>query len=169
MEDTEPSDWNQIVECHGERVFRTALRLLGSAADAEDIAQDVFVEALRRRSKKPVRNWAAFLVRMSTLRSIDRIRRRRPSVELRETDRISTVGPFEEVVATELADWLRNSLAGLSDRQATVFVMTHFEGLSRDQIAESLDTSPEAVSTALHKARQRLLARRAVYDSGGTE
>jgi RNA polymerase sigma-70 factor, ECF subfamily len=166
MTDGESPDWDRIVERHGKRVFRVAMRILRSVQDAEDVSQDVFAEAFRLHQSSPIRSWTGLLVRLATLRSLDRLRRNRPSVELRECDRMSTVEPFEELEARELADWLRTALAQLPDQQAAVFVMHHFEQLSRDQVSVALGVSPEAVSTALYKARQRLLAQLAVFNKG---
>jgi RNA polymerase sigma-70 factor (ECF subfamily) len=166
MDDDESPDWNQIVERHGQRVFRVALRIVGSVQDAEDVAQDVFAEAYRLHRVGPVQTWAGLLVRLATVRAIDRLRRRRPAAELREGDRLSTVEPFEEAAAAELAHWLRNAIAQLPDQQATVFVMFHFEQLTRQQIAAGVGISPEAVSTALYKARQRLMSQLAVFNRG---
>lgn len=162
-------NWDRIVERHAERVFRVALRILGSVHDAEDVAQDVFEEAFRSFKDGPVQSWIGLLVRLATVRSIDRLRRKRPSVELRDGDRMSTVEPFEEMAAAELTHWLRNAIAQLPDQQATVFVMFHYEQLPRDQIAATLGISPEAVSTALYKARQRLMTQLAVFNQGETQ
>jgi RNA polymerase sigma-70 factor, ECF subfamily len=166
MNDGEVPDWDQIVERHAKRVLRVALRILGSVQDAEEVSQDVFTEAFRLHKHGPIQSWTGLLVRLSTLRSLDRLRSRRPSVELRESDRISTVEPFEEIAAQELAQWLRNALTHLPDQQATVFTMFHFEQLSRDQISTVLGVSPESVSTALYKSRQRLLSEFAVFNRG---
>ncbi len=150
MPDSGQPDWPQIVDRHGERVFRIALRILGSVHDAEDVSQEVFVKVYRLYETKPVKSWSGLLVRMATLRAIDRLRRRRPAETLRDDDRASTTEPYEEVAAKELAEWLRTAMARLPDQQATVLAMAQFEKLPRDQIAASLDISPEAVSTALY-------------------
>jgi RNA polymerase sigma-70 factor, ECF subfamily len=168
MADDELPDWDRIVERHAERVFRVALRILGSVQDAEDASQDVFTEAFRLHRSGPVQSWTGLLVRLATLRAIDRLRQRRPSAELRESDRMSIVEPFEEVAATELATWLRKAMAHLPDQQATIFVMVHFEQLSRHDVSTALSISPEAVSTALYKARQRLMAQFAVFNRGNS-
>jgi RNA polymerase sigma-70 factor, ECF subfamily len=169
MPDRESPDWDRIVELHAKRVFGVAFRVLGSVHDAEDVSQDVFTEALRTHKRGPVQSWAALLVRLATLRSIDRLRRNRTSTELRDGDKMSIVEPFEEVAAAELANWLRSAIAQLPDRQATIFAMFHFELLTRDEISTALGISPEAVSTSLHKARQRLLTQLAVFNRGDSK
>jgi RNA polymerase sigma-70 factor (ECF subfamily) len=166
MTDTASLDWDRIVEDHAPRVFRVAMRILRSVQDAEDASQDAFIEAFRVHQAGPVRSWTGLLVRLATLRSLDRLRRNRPTVELRDGDRISTATPSDELQARELADWLRRAIAGLPDQQATVFVLHHFEQLSRDEVSAALGVSPDGVSTALYKARQRLLAQLAVYQQG---
>jgi RNA polymerase sigma-70 factor, ECF subfamily len=160
-------NWDQIVDLHAQRVFRIAVRILKSVHDAEDVSQDVFAEAFRLHASGPVQSWAGLFVRLATLRSLDRLRRRRPSVELREGDRITSVEPLQELEAGELADALRRALAHLPDQQAAVFAMHYFEQQSRDEVAGTLGISPEAVSTALYKARQRLLRQLAVHHPGG--
>jgi RNA polymerase sigma-70 factor (ECF subfamily) len=164
MTDGELPDWDRIVEHHARRVFRVALRILRSVEDAEDVSQDVFTEAFRTHRKGPVLSWTGLLVRLATLRSLDRLRRKRPSVELRNDDTMVTVGPSEEAGARELADWLRKAIAQLPDQQATVFVMHYYEQFPHDQISAILGISSDAVSAALYKARQRLLAQLAILN-----
>jgi RNA polymerase sigma-70 factor (ECF subfamily) len=159
-------DWNGIVERHAKRVLRVAQRILGSVQDAEDVSQDVFAEAFRLHRSGPVQSWTGLLVRLATLRSLDRLRRLRPAAELRDSDRVTTVEPFELAAADELAQWLRQAMARLPDQQAAVFAMVHFEQFSRDDVSAALGISPEAVSTALYKARQRLLEFLAVFNRG---
>ena len=166
MTDRNGVDWGGIVDRHAKCVFRVAMRILGSVQDAEDVSQDVFMEAFQLHSKTTVRNWTGLLVRLATLRSIDRLRRKRASVELSETDRMSRVEPFDELAADELARWLRNAVIQLPDQQSAVFVMFHFEQMPREEIAAALDMTPEAVSTALYKARQRLMSELTLCNRG---
>ena len=49
------SDWDRIVREHGPLVFATAKRILGHTADAEDVFQEVFLEAHHYAQARPVR------------------------------------------------------------------------------------------------------------------
>ena len=121
----ERPDWNRIVEKHSGRVFRIALRILGSVQEAEDVAQDAFVEAYQLHRAGPIQSWTGLLVRLATLRAIDRLRRTRRSEQLDDTVQSTTTGPFEEAVATELAQSLRRAVAQLPDQQATIFTLIY--------------------------------------------
>jgi len=150
------SDWERIVDEHGRLVFRIGLRILGSVQDAEDVAQDVFCEAYQFQQSQRVESWSGLLARLATLRAIDRLRRKRSTMELGNAEPISASGPFEEAAARELAELLRAAVGRLPNQQAAVFSLVYFEQMSRDEVSANLGISPEAVSTALFKARRRL-------------
>lgn len=169
MTGEEQPNWAQIVNRHGKRVFRIAKRILGSVHDAEDVSQEVFTEAYRMHQAGPVQSWTGLLVRLATLRAIDRLRGTRLANELHDNDHVSTIEPFDELTARELAQWLRAAITRLPDQQATVFALVHFEHLSRDEVASSLGISPESVSTALYKARQRLILQISVLNEGNSQ
>lgn len=164
VSDLAAPDWGKVIEKHAERVFRIAYRILGSVHDAEDVSQEVFVEAMAVHQSGPVRTWTGLMVRLATVRSIDRLRRDRGQPEsLPDVDAVSsTKRPDQELIATELATWLRGEIRNLSDQQAAIFSLAYFEQLSRNEIATALDLSPEAVSTTLYKARKKLSSQLAV-------
>ena len=166
VQNDEKPDWGRIVDEHGARILRIATRILGSVHEAEDVAQTVFVEAYHLYRAGPVRSWAGLLVRLATLRAIDHRRRTRPTEDLTNVDHPTTVGPFEVAVANELAQWLRAAVGRLPDQQAAIFTLTYFEQLSREEVASSLSISPNAVSAALYKARQRLMSQLSIFNRG---
>jgi RNA polymerase sigma-70 factor (ECF subfamily) len=164
MPHDESPDWSRLVEQHAERVFRIALRILGSVHDAEDVSQIVFTEAIAIHRVEIVHSWTGIFVRLATLRSLDLLRRRRSPVALIESDHVSNIGPFEAAVGAELADWLRGAVNQLPEQQAAIFSLTYFEQLDRNEVATVLCISPESVSTALYKARQKLTSQIAVFN-----
>ncbi len=151
------TDWERLVREHGPGVFHTAWRILGHTADAEDVVQDVFLEA--QRVRVTVRSWGALLRRLATFRALDRLRQRKPTVSFDGLSLPSGNGePADEAIGRELAERLRQAVAELPEREGTVFCQRYFDDLSYDQIAENLDISRGAVASALHKARSKLEA-----------
>jgi RNA polymerase sigma-70 factor, ECF subfamily len=155
------TDWDAIVSRHGPAVWRTAYRLLGRAADAEDCFQETFLAALRLARAGPVRHWYALLQRLATAQAIDRLRRnvRRNAREApADCDTHSGPGPppDEQAAAGELSERLRRALAQLPARAAEVFCLHALEGWSYVEVAGQLGISVDAVGVALHRARRRL-------------
>jgi RNA polymerase sigma-70 factor (ECF subfamily) len=151
----EPRDWERIVRDHGPMVFTTAWRILGQAADAEDVVQDVFMEVQKIRVH--VRCWPALLRRLATFRSLDRLRQRKSTTALDGLSLFSRNGdPEADAMEKELADRLRQAIAQLPEREGTVCCLRFFDELSYDEIAEHLAISRGAVAAALHKARAKL-------------
>jgi RNA polymerase sigma-70 factor (ECF subfamily) len=151
------TDWDRIVREHGPMVFATAWRILGNAADAEDVVQDVFLQVHQLHQAGPVRYWVGLLRRLATCRALDRLRQRRHTVSLDSLPLASGgPGPDAALLEKELGERLRLAIAQLPQREGAVFCMRYFEDLSYQQIAEALRIRPGAVATALHKARAKL-------------
>lgn len=151
------TDWDRIVREHGPVVFATAWRILGHAADTEDVMQEVFLQAHQMQLSQEVRCWEALLRRLASCRALDRLRQRRHLVPLEGLSIPTTVDDPEALaIERELSGRLRLAIAQLPRREATVFCLRYFDDLSYEQIADTLQISPGAVATALHKARSRL-------------
>jgi RNA polymerase sigma-70 factor (ECF subfamily) len=153
------SDWDAIVRNHGQMVYGTAWRILGHAADTEDVVQEVFLEAHRLQGGVAVRNWGGLLRRLATFRALDRLRQRKHCCPLEQE---LPVGPDDEpeaaAIGHELAERLRRAVAQLPEREGTVFCLRYFDELTYEQIASSLEITVGAVGQALHKARTKLEA-----------
>lgn len=153
------TDWDRMVSEHGPLVFSTAWRILGHAADTEDVVQEVFIEADRIRQTRPVRSWAGLLRRLAACRAIDRLRQRKAHQSLDGLMLAATTdGPEDVAIEHELADRLREAVAQLPEREGTVFCLRYFDDLSYQRIAEVLNIRSGAVAVALHKARHKLEA-----------
>lgn len=153
------TDWDRIVREYGSIVFGTVWRILGHAADTQDVVQDVFLEAYRLRSAGPVQHWGGLLRRLAACRALDRLRQRRRKMmhSLNGLDLVSREdGPIEAAVVNELAERVRQAIVQLPHREAEVFCLRYLEEMSYEQIAATLHISRGAVAAALHKARAKL-------------
>jgi RNA polymerase sigma-70 factor (ECF subfamily) len=151
------TDWDCIVREYGPLVFATAWRILGHAADTEDIVQDVFLQVHQLQQTQTVRHWPALLRRLAACRALDRLRQRRATVSLNGLSLVGPgEGPEEAAVERELAERLRLAITQLPEREAAVFCMRYFDDLSYQEIADALHIQTGAVASALHKARLKL-------------
>lgn len=153
--DEEKPDWNHIVDSHVRRIVQIGFKILGSEHDAEEVAQEVFTEAYQLHQREMVRDWTGLLVRLATLRSLDRRRTRKEMISL---DSLNQVGlpPSNTLEEAEIKEWLRAQIAQLPERQAAVVTLISLEGMSREEVAMALNISPENVSATLYQARCRL-------------
>jgi RNA polymerase sigma-70 factor (ECF subfamily) len=158
--DSGREDWESIVRTHAPVAFDAGWRLLGHAADTEDVVQEALLDAFRMHAAEPVNNWGALLRHLATRRAIDRLRKRRAAavVPLATFEATAPESEQPESVAAEqeLADRLRLAIAELPDRQASVFSLYYFGEMANSEIARTLAISTDAVAVALHKARKRL-------------
>lgn len=149
--------WDEFVATHGPTVLAAALRVLANSADAEEVAQDVFVEVFRSGAFAQLHQQGALVRTMATRRALDRLRLRKPSVALNGRERgPGDFEPHEHLIADELDRRLREALTELPPREAEVFCLVYFEGHSQAAISQALGISSGAVAKALCKAREKL-------------
>jgi RNA polymerase sigma-70 factor (ECF subfamily) len=152
-------DWESIVRMHGPMAFDTAWRLLGNAADAEEVVQDALMDAFRLHAERTVINWGGLLRHLAVRRAIDRLRARPPVQPLAcepaaaESDR-----PEAAAIERELAERLRSAIRKLPDREASVLSLRYLGEMTNAEIASTLGITAGAVGVALHKARAKLRA-----------
>jgi RNA polymerase sigma-70 factor (ECF subfamily) len=154
-------DWEGILSRDGPAVRRTAWRVLGNRADADEVYQEAFLAAVEYSRKHEVSHWRALLQRLATVRAIDKLRqrmRRRGREEILRDDSIesSDVTPSQSSENAELSAKLRAALTKISPKQAEVFCLFHLDGWSYPEIAEHLAISSDVVGVWLHRARGQL-------------
>lgn len=134
-------------------VFRTAYRITGNAADAEDVLQTVFLRLLRRTDSQAMEKEQSYLRRAAVNASLDVIRSRQanPTVEL-----VEMPGNDSQGEAAELRQALGRALSGLQPRAAEVFALRFIEGLSNLEIARMLGISQVLVAVTVFRTRQQL-------------
>jgi len=151
---------------HHERVFRTAYRMTGSAADAEDVLQTVFLRIARgEESHSVAENPQAYFARAAINASLDLLRTRRRSrvvaIEDIENGTGATVrdsGRNPEALQEdrELRALIREAVSKLGPTAAQMFALRYFEGFDNGEIARMMGTSALVVGVTLHRARGRL-------------
>jgi RNA polymerase sigma-70 factor (ECF subfamily) len=135
--------------------------VLGNVADAEEVSQEVFLEAFQTWRRRDDIRWPYALRRLAVYRALDRRRRRKFTASSEELASVPgrEAGPVDTAVAVELSELLRLELDRLPAREAEVFCLRYFEGLGHSDIAEALEIKPGAVAVALCKARSKLSER----------
>ena len=153
-----PGELEQAFRDHSSLVFRTAYRVTGNAADAEDVLQTVFLRLARRDSAAAaLENPESYLRRAAVTVALDVVRSRQTarSVALDDAPPRNLMEPSGEV-SREMQDCLRRSLALLNHRDAEVFTLRFFEGHTNPEIAKLLGISQVHVAVILHRGRRQL-------------
>jgi RNA polymerase sigma-70 factor (ECF subfamily) len=155
--------FRRLVEQNADRAYALALRILKSASDAEEVAQDAFVRAWRAlprfRGESAFSSW---LHRIVARRAFDRVavlkarRLRETPVESAEDLPHAATGPEPE--AGTNARKLERLLAELPEVPRTVVTLYYYHDRSVDEVAEILNMPANTVKTHLRRARISLHA-----------
>lgn len=156
-------DLEKIFREHRQRVFAAAYRVTGSADDAEDVLQTVFLRLARREGGSPLSDSpSSYLHRAAVNAALDvmRSRKHRRAASLDDDSAAEaaaeTPGPDRRQEGAEIRRHVRAALTKLSDNAAEIFVLRYFEGYGNHEIAKMLGTSRSTVNVILHRARKRL-------------
>ena len=150
----------ELVARHGNRVYQLAYRLTRSAADAEDILQDVFLK-LYRCWPQACENLDRWLTRVVTNASIDLLRSRKSrgsTAEPASLARISApaVCPSQELVNREFDGMLKAALESLPPRVMAALVLSDHEGLKAKEVGRILNLTEGAVRRYVFEGRRKL-------------
>jgi RNA polymerase sigma-70 factor (ECF subfamily) len=150
-----------LVHRYQKRIYQLALRMTRNSGDAEDIAQEVFLTAWRRLPE--IQRDAAFsgwLYTTATNRCLNLLRKRRPTTELDDDSPPRAASPTQDPqratqTNAQLAA-LADALGQLTPEQRAVWLLREAHGRSYDEIARTIDTTPDAVRGRLSRARVQL-------------
>ena len=163
VEPQPPGELETLFQTHHDRVFRTAHRITGSAADAEDVLQTVFLRLVKSPDGYDMSaNPEAYLSRAAINASLDlmRSRSRSKSVGMSDVDANALESKFQNPEAEhadrELHELIRQAVARLGKTAAEMFILRYYEGYDNQEIAKQLDTSQMVVGVVLHRARTKL-------------
>lgn len=147
-------------------VFSVCRGVCGREADAEDAAQDTFVRAWRAlptfRADSAFSTW---LYRIATNVSLSLVTRRKDTAAETVPERADlSSSPEGQVEGLERVGVVRRALDDLSDDARAAFVLRDVNGLSYDEIAETLEISLSAVKSRIFRARQAVADALAAHD-----
>ena len=151
--------FEELVRTYQHRVFGVAFRMLNNAADAEEIAQEVFLRAHRGladfRGDAKLSTWLyaiASRLCLNRLGSGERAMTRGGDAVLMQLPHEAS-GPDTVLEQSELEAALHRAIAELPDERRIVVVLRDLEGLAYEEIAEALDLPVGTVRSRLHRAR----------------
>lgn len=166
---SEPTNFETFMRAYQNMVFSTAARLLGNDAEAQDIAQEVFLKAYERfadlAQSPTVGGWLKTVTTNLCLNHLTRYRARwRFFSEMlsRDDDEDATLElPAPDAISEKLdeADYrrlLEQALQKLPAAQRVPLVLFHFENLTYDEIAAKLEISLSKVKTDIFRGREAL-------------
>jgi RNA polymerase sigma-70 factor (ECF subfamily) len=160
-----------LVEEHWDAVYRLLYRMTGSTHDAEDLAQETFLRALKRRdSLRPGTNARAWLMRIASNALID-LGRKRKTERTRAADPVElethpAAAQADTAQGRELHAALEAALAVLPETQRLVFLLRVQENQSFQQIAEALELAEATARWHMLQARRQLMEKMKDQEEG---
>ena len=156
--------FEELYRAHAGRLYNLAVRMAGSIPEAEDLLQEVFLQAHRKlgsfRGDSTLGTW---LYRLAVNQCLDFLRSRQGRFA-RTTDSLDDEGAMEPAapspaVPTAISRLdLDRAIGRLPDACRAVFVLHDVEGFGHQEVAEMLGVSEGTSKSQVHKARMKLRA-----------
>ena len=146
--------YTQFILSVKDTVFRLALSHVGSSVEAEDIVQAIYERVWRARDKVLSEPYPrAYVCRMTRNLAIDRLRVRRQNVD---QDWGGYTDGDREVAIKDMAQFTRQVIASLPERQRVAIEMRDVEGYEIEEIAAILECDTASVRMNISRARKRV-------------
>lgn len=158
--------WEELLALYGERMYNLAFHFAGSAEDAEDLTQEIFLRLYQNlrlyRGDVPLAGWALRLSRNLCIDHYRRTRRERRGAALSEEllERLPAGDdPQAEAQKRQQLRAVYRGLEEMSEEMAEVVVLRDLQGWSLEETAAFLDVPLGTVKSRLHRARLELAGR----------
>jgi RNA polymerase sigma-70 factor (ECF subfamily) len=168
--------FEKLVNRYDTKLFRIARHITHNQEDAQDAVQEAFLKVFRKITQfRENSQFSTWLTRITVNESLMKLRKQRHNKEFSIDDNFQ----IEDHSTFELADWtpnpevlyrgfelrsiLRSELQQLQPGLKVVFVLRDIEGLSTEETAEVLESTPVAVKARLWRARLKLRERLSKY------
>ena len=151
-----------LVDAYKDMVYTVCLRMLTSAADAEEAAQEVFVKAFRfLGSFQGKSRFSTWLYRIAYNHCISVIRKKVKVIDL--VDEVpegkaeeGEVDGLENITAQERSRYLKMALESLAETDAVVVTLFYYEELSLEEISTVTGLSSSNIRIKLHRSRKKM-------------
>jgi RNA polymerase sigma-70 factor, ECF subfamily len=157
-----------LVEAHQARVVGTISKMLGSDAEAEDLAQQVFIRVWKSAPRyRPTAKFTTWLFRITRNLVFNELRRKRHFVdqadEMPEPAERRDQEPDKVLMEGELQSAIQNAIDQLPESQRLAIILRRYEGMAYEEIAAVMGTTVPAVKSILFRARAELRGRLEKY------
>jgi RNA polymerase sigma-70 factor (ECF subfamily) len=171
-----------LVDKYKQPVMNFIFRSLRDETEAEDLAQNVFLQVYKSRARyKQTAKFSTWLFTIARNLCLNELRRRsrHPAESIEEThadhedqphrqyEDKSQLAPPEQLLQGELARKIEEALAGLPENQRSAILLCRQEDLSYEEIAGVLDCSLSATKSLIHRGRETLKEKLKRYLSTG--
>ena len=171
------SAFAELVSRHQRQLYRLALRMTGSEADAQEVLQEAFLNAYQKLPNfRGEAQFSSWLYRIAANSALMRLRRKRRAPDSLTDQPLELQGPRfsaegyldppprsdwsqradEKMMDRELGTAIDQAVARLPEDYRTVFLLKDVDGLSNEEIADALELTVPAVKSRLHRARLAL-------------
>lgn len=161
--------FKKIVDAYQNMVYNTCLSIVKSEGDAEDLAQEVFVQVFQSISSfKGESKISTWIYRIAVTKSLDHERKKKRKKRLGFVK--SIFGDNQELVVNppefqhpgvtldkkENASLLFRAIEKLPENQKVAFILNKVEGLSYQEVSEVMQTTVSSIESLLHRAKNNL-------------
>lgn len=167
----------ELVDKHKQRVFNITYRYLGNTHDAEEAAQQVFINIYRSKSsyrpEAKFTTWLYTICKNTCLKAFRKKKLQTVSLDAEQedggapySDRVAdanTRTPLQDTLAAERDALVKEAIDALPEGQRMAIILYKYEGLSYEETARAMGLSAEAVKSLLHRARVTLKEKLANY------
>ncbi len=157
-----------LVETHQARIIGTISKMLGSDAESEDLAQQVFIRIWKSAPRyKPTAKFTTWLFRITRNLVFNELRRKRhfadQAEEIPEPAERADKEPDQDLLGEELQLAIQDAINRLPESQRMAIILRRYEEMPYEEIAKVMGTTIPAVKSILFRARAELRERLAKY------
>lgn len=176
IKNNEPESFRKLVLSYQDMIINTCYGFVKNHTDAEDVAQEVFIEVYRSISKfREDAKLSTWLYRIAVNKSIDFLRKQKRKIWLGSIQSVfgseakamvvedkHQPNPQQILEQNERKIVLQHAIDKLAENQKTAFILHKYEGLSYKEIAKIMDLSLSSVESLMHRAKKNL--KKLLYD-----